>query len=223
MRGVHPFQRLSLGKRLTLLVMIAMALSCIVLAAAMTVAGDQMLYTIYASQTTVTRGDDRYGLPTVSKGAAASGTVLLPTGEKGPLYAEDRGLGAKFKYRIESIVYVICTIAVAGVATYMITENCLSPLVNLKNQVANLSAQNLSDSPEGGAPQTGDEIESLSNAFQGMRLRLDRSVLLQTPPTSCAPRWRPSRPGWTCFPSMRTTRKRSIRPSSGRCAGRRSG
>lgn len=71
MRGVHPFQRLSLGKRLTLLVMIAMALSCIVLAAAMTVAGDQMLYTIYASQTTVTRGDDRYGLPTVSKGAAA--------------------------------------------------------------------------------------------------------------------------------------------------------
>ena len=103
MRGAHPFQRLSLGKRLTLLVMIAMALSCIVLAAAMTVAGDQMLYTIYASQTTVTRGDDRYGLPTVSKGAAASGTILLPTGEKGPLYAEDRGLGAKFKYRIESI------------------------------------------------------------------------------------------------------------------------
>ena len=46
MRGAHPFQRLSLGKRLTLLVMIAMALSCIVLAAAMTVAGDQMLYTI---------------------------------------------------------------------------------------------------------------------------------------------------------------------------------
>lgn len=44
MRGAHPFQRLSLGKRLTLLVMIAMALSCIVLAAAMTVAGDQMLY-----------------------------------------------------------------------------------------------------------------------------------------------------------------------------------
>ena len=173
MRGVHPFQRLSLGKRLTLLVMIAMALSCTVLAAAMTVAGDQMLYTIYASPTTVTPGDDRSGLPTVSKGAAASGTILLPTGEKGPLYAEDRGLGAKFKYRIESIVYVICTIAVAGVATYMITENCLSPLVNLKNQVANLSAQNLSDSPEGGAPQTGDEIESLSNAFQGMRLRLD--------------------------------------------------
>lgn len=179
MRGVHPFQRLSLGKRLTLLVMIAMALSCIVLAAAMTVAGDQMLYTIYASQTTVTRGDDRYGLPTVSKGAAASGTILLPTGEKGPLYAEDRGLGAKFKYRIESIVYVICTIAVAGVATYMITENCLSPLVNLKNQVANLSAQNLSDSPEGGAPQTGDEIESLSNAFQGMRLRLDSAFETQ--------------------------------------------
>ena len=179
MRGVHPFQRLSLGKRLTLLVMIAMALSCIVLAAAMTVAGDQMLYTIYASQTTVTRGDDRYGLPTVSKGAAASGTVLLPTGEKGPLYAEDRGLGAKFKYRIESIVYVICTIAVAGAATYMITENCLSPLVNLKNQVANLSAQNLSDSPEGGAPQTGDEIESLSNAFQGMRLRLDSAFETQ--------------------------------------------
>lgn len=179
MRGVHPFQRLSLGKRLTLLVMIAMALSCIVLAAAMTVAGDQMLYTIYASQTTVTRGDDRYGLPTVSKGAAASGTVLLPTGEKGPLYAEDRGLGAKFKYRIESIVYVICTIAVAGVATYMITENCLSPLVNLKNQVANLSAQNLSDSPEGGAPQTGDEIESLFNAFQGMRLRLDSAFETQ--------------------------------------------
>ena len=28
MRGVHPFQRLSLGKRLTLLVMIAMALAC---------------------------------------------------------------------------------------------------------------------------------------------------------------------------------------------------
>lgn len=179
MRGAHPFQRLSLGKRLTLLVMIAMALSCIVLAAAMTVAGDQMRYTIYASQTTVTRGDDRYGLPTVSKGAAASGTILLPTGEKGPLYAEDRGLGAKFKYRIESIVYVICTIAVAGVATYMITENCLSPLVNLKNQVANLSAQNLSDSPEGGAPQTGDEIESLSNAFQGMRLRLDSAFETQ--------------------------------------------
>ena len=179
MRGAHPFQRLSLGKRLTLLVMIAMALSCIVLAAAMTVAVDQMLYTIYASQTTVTRGDDRYGLPTVSKGAAASGTILLPTGEKGPLYAEDRGLGAKFKYRIESIVYVICTIAVAGVATYMITENCLSPLVNLKNQVANLSAQNLSDSPEGGAPQTGDEIESLSNAFQGMRLRLESAFETQ--------------------------------------------
>ena len=91
MRGVHPFQRLSLGKRLTLLVMIAMALSCIVLAAAMTVAGDQMLYTIYASQTTVTRGDDRYGLPTVSKGAAASGTVSFLPGRKG-LYT--RRIGA---------------------------------------------------------------------------------------------------------------------------------
>ena len=67
----------------------------------------------------------------------------------------------------------------AGVATYMITENCLSPLVNLKNQVANLSAQNLSDSPEGGAPQTGDEIESLSNAFQGMRLRLESAFETQ--------------------------------------------
>lgn len=111
--------------------------------------------------------------------AALGCDLILPTGEKGPLYAEDRGLGAKFKYRIESIVYVICTIAVAGVATYMITENCLSPLVNLKNQVANLSAQNLSDSPEGGAPQTGDEIESLSNAFQGMRLRLDSAFETQ--------------------------------------------
>ena len=62
---------------------------------------------------------------------------------------------------------------------HMISENCLSPLVNLKNQVANLSAQNLSDSPEGGAPQTGDEIESLSNAFQGMRLRLDSAFETQ--------------------------------------------
>lgn len=147
---------LSLSKRLTLLVMAAMGLACVILAAAMTVAGDQMVYTIYAAQTTVTRGSEDYALPTVSKDAPRREDVA-----------------AKFQYRVESIIYVICTVAAAGVAAYMITESCLHPLVALKNEVTALSAENLAALPQSGAAPTGDEIESLSNAFEGMRRRLD--------------------------------------------------
>lgn len=177
-RLIPPLRSLSLGKRLTFMVMIAMTIACIILAAAMSVAGDQMVYTIYAAQTTVTRGDGQYGLPTVSKDGHGS-AAPRSGGSGSPLDAKNKSLAARVTYRMESIIYVICTVAATGVATYMITENCLNPLVRLKNQVANLSARNLAATPVDGPPQTGDEIESLSNAFHSMRQRLDSAFETQ--------------------------------------------
>ncbi|MEG2421991.1 MAG: ATP-binding protein, partial [Oscillospiraceae bacterium] len=92
---------------------------------------------------------------------------------------KEQVLNAEYKYRIESVIYVICIVCVAGLATYMITETCLYPLVTLKNQVSKLSAANLSADFLSAVPHTGDEVESLWRAFYGMRLRLDDSFETQ--------------------------------------------
>lgn len=178
-RFAGRFRNLSLSKRLTFLVMIALTIACIVLTAAMSVAGDQMVYTIYTTQTTVTQGVDGYNLPTVSKSSPGSGTILLPEEGLESPFPPRADQAARLKYRTESIVYVICTVAVAGIATFMITENCLQPLVCLRDQVVGLNAQTLSSPVEPPAPQTGDEIASLTSAFSGMRRRLDGSFEAQ--------------------------------------------
>ena len=175
MKGLlSPLKRLSLTRRLTCLVMIALSVACIILAAALSVAGDQMVYTIYTAQITANRGDADYSLPSISKEGDRPGTILLPGGAQ----ADAAARGARLQYRVETIVYVVCTIAAAGVATYMIAESCLHPLLVLKQQMSGLSAQNLS-APTAGAPHTLDEIESLSNAFQDMSRRLDQAFEAQ--------------------------------------------
>ena len=150
----HRLRSASLSKRLTFLVMIALTLACVVLAAATSVAGEQMAYGIYAEQAAAARAGG-YELTAEAMVSGAAGAT------------------ARIKYGVESFVYVICTVAVAGIATYMITENCLQPLVCLRDQVANLSVRDLSSAQDTARPRTGDEIESLSNAFEEMRQRLD--------------------------------------------------
>ncbi|MEG2679747.1 MAG: HAMP domain-containing protein, partial [Oscillospiraceae bacterium] len=166
MKTAKTPRAIPLGQRLTFLVVLMMTAACILLTYAINVSGDQMAYTIYQSQNIITPGTPENQLPSVSKPKPDSARPLTE-----PL--EEKALSAEFKYRIESIIYVICTICVAGLATYMITENCLFPLVNLKEQVSELSAANLSGSSIVALPKSGDEIESLSNAFNKMRQRLD--------------------------------------------------
>ncbi|MEG2988868.1 MAG: HAMP domain-containing protein, partial [Oscillospiraceae bacterium] len=166
-RKAHP---LPLGQRLTFLVVLMMTAACILLTYAINVSGDQMAYTIYQSQHIITPGTPENQLPSVSK---PKPDHTLPDS------LDEKVLSAGFKYRIESIIYVICTVCVAGLATYMITENCLYPLVNLKEQVSGLRAHNLSSSSIVALPKSGDEIESLSNAFNRMRQRLDEAFETQ--------------------------------------------
>lgn len=167
-------QDMPLCKRLTFLVVLALTGACIILTYALNVSGDQMVYTIYQSQTTVIPGSEHHQLPTVSRNdPSGSGTILLPQRSADPSGA------AHLKYRIESVIYVVCTVAVAAIATYMITENCLNPLVSLKERVAHLDAGNLSSPESLDAPRTRDEVENLANAFQQMRLRLDEAFETQ--------------------------------------------
>ncbi|MEG0754979.1 MAG: HAMP domain-containing sensor histidine kinase [Oscillospiraceae bacterium] len=172
MKSTKTPRSIPLGQRLTFLVVLMMTAACILLTYAINVSGDQMAYSIYQSQHIITPGTPENQLPSVSKPKPDSDGPL-------PKPLEEKALSAEFKYRIESIIYVICTICVAGLATYMITENCLFPLVNLKEQVSELSAANLSGSSIVALPKSGDEIESLSNAFNKMRQRLDEAFETQ--------------------------------------------
>ncbi|MEG2138218.1 MAG: HAMP domain-containing sensor histidine kinase [Oscillospiraceae bacterium] len=170
MKSVKTPRSIPLGQRLTFLVVLMMTAACILLTYAINVSGDQMAYTIYQSQHIITPGTPENQLPSVSK---PKPDHTLPDS------LDEKVLSAGFKYRIESIIYVICTVCVAGLATYMITENCLYPLVNLKEQVSGLRAHNLSGSSIVALPKSGDEIESLSNAFNRMRQRLDEAFETQ--------------------------------------------
>lgn len=83
----------------------------------------------------------------------------------------------KYRFRLQSFLFMICVVLAAGGGTYFLAGKMLKPLQKLNDQIGMTNAQNLSTPLE--MPETHDEIAELTDSFNHMLERLNQVFCAQ--------------------------------------------
>lgn len=153
-------KKLSLQWRLTIMTAVLVAAAC-------------LLLNLFISHSAIMRIDEMEDY-----------IVETDSDDQGPFFIglDDSALServqqAKDTFRVQSVLATLAVILLSSAFTYFLAGQALAPLRRFSSYMEKIQAQNLSEPLD--VPGTGDEVARLTNSFNGMLARLDRTFTAQ--------------------------------------------
>lgn len=156
--------KLSMRWRLTLMTALLVAAACIVLTVVISTSATVQLDQL---------GDYMFQIDEVEGETVKIGLDLSSILSDIP----DVVTSMKYKFRLQSFLFMICVVLAAGGGTYFLAGKMLKPLQKLNEQIGMTNAQNMSTPLE--MPDTHDEIAELTDSFNDMLERLNQVFCAQ--------------------------------------------
>ncbi|MEG0641257.1 MAG: HAMP domain-containing sensor histidine kinase [Clostridium sp.] len=157
------FRKISLRMRLTLMITVLLAFSCIILTITLNYLASKMASQIQLSSTYPSIKDSWTHNPPMDLFVLEE--YITPVADSTPAQI------AETNYYIVSIIYMILVIISGGILTYYVSGRSLMPVKILSQQIKNLTIHNLSKEID--IPDSNDEIAELAKSFNDMTRKLD--------------------------------------------------
>lgn len=156
-------KKCSLRLRLTLISIALLLICCLGLTAVLNRAAWNMANTIEANTMTpaMTVAPEEYV-------DALSMTPIAPSAASQT---------ARSLFHLQSLLYMLCIVAIGGLTTWFVTGKALRPLQKLSEEMENRTAETLSEALP--VPDSRDEIASLTRSFNTMSRKLGDSFAMQ--------------------------------------------